>query len=383
MSGAGIEKILFFFDATLHQRRAITNHAGSFFPGGVGDIQKLATLIREHGMIAGVYASYCICLAWKCCTRENHLDWECCDANGMTFDSSGCCNMCFLSKWGDYFKEKCSQLIDLGFSEIQLDGPTEIPCYQKGHNHTTQGNYQYRNWKWEMSLFESLRNRDVVFTIPLGINYLLMGASAIPGGYCEEDFCHSSGQQLLTNYRSSIYTARQRIPAWCTWGFLSVGNYHGNNIEASEDTPVNYEHGLASLLGYGQSRSISGSRPCFGPITAEILKRWVTLFKKYRHIFSGDFNGLQAPNGVDTEAVLWTCEDTHEALLILLNPVEQPVTVNLLLPLGRARIIGNCTVVDEQSNESTSDVTDSRGNYFFTTTLAGGQVKVLHGSQTI
>jgi len=135
---------------------------------------------------------------------------------------------------------------------------------------------------------------------------------------------------------------------------------------------------MASLLGYGHSRSISGATPFFGPATEAIIKKWTGLFKKYRHIFNGDFNSLLTPNGGDVEAVFWAAPESSEALLIVLNPRPTEVSVNLLLPLGHAEIVGPYQMQDAFGTAASHGTTDELGNHACAITLAGYAVKVYY-----
>ncbi len=333
-SNAGLEKVIFFF-GQLFTNTGDYQLRRDFFPGGEDDLHRLVQAIHDRGMRAGIYASYAIAWRESEICRE-HDDWQCRDAAGNTFDPGACGNMCFLSGWGDYIKGQFRRLMDAGFDEFQLDGPTDIPCTCTDHEHGGPGNYQYRNWLWERELFALFRKQGVSFTIPrFDCSFLLLGAAAVPGGYLEEDFCHTEGRQLLNNYRASICAGRRKIPGWCTWGFLAVGNYHGHRILADEDHPDIYEHGLASLFGYGQMRSISGAVPCFGPVTAAILADWVAWVKCNRPILQGDFIPLRAPDGKSVEAVFFAEQAKRQGVLILLNPTAETKHIQLLLPLKR------------------------------------------------
>lgn len=375
---AGFEKIMFFWD------QLFTNTGDyiprpDLFPGGEAELSQLIQEIRQRGMKAGVYASYSIALP-ESLVRLQHLDWECCDQNGLTFDPGQFGNMCFLSGWGDYIKQVFERLCNWGFEEIQIDGPTDIPCWRQNHNHTTLGNYHYYNWLWERELFAYLQKRQVAFTIPRDIPYLLMGASAIPGGYKEEDFCHAGGRTLLENYRDSIHASRKLLPAWCSWGFLAVGNYHGNQIDISEEDPDLFEQGLASLFGSGHNRAVSGSLVTTGPVTSEILKRYLEWFKRWRYLFNSDCIELGIPGEDPIDGLLFTCPSRQEGLAILINPNAEECRRNLLFPLGFADIQGAVSITEYEKEYSRRRKMncDQYGQLYAEVCLRGGAVQVLH-----
>ena len=374
----GFEKIMFFWD------QLFTNTGDylprrELFPHGADELSSLVQEIRKRGMRAGVYASYSIALPESRVRLEN-LDWECCDENGLTFDPGAFGNMCFLSDWGDYIRRIFEQLCNWGFEEIQIDGPTDIPCHRSGHRHSSPGNYQYRNWLWEKNLFSMLQQRGVSFTIPREISYLLMGASAIPGGYKEEDFCHCADRNLLENYRSSIHASRQLLPAWCSWGFLAVGRYHGHRIELTEEDPALLEQGLASLFGCGHNRAVSGDRVIAGPRTRRVLQRWISWFKCWRNLFNGDCIELAVPGEEPFDGLLFTDPVRHEALAVLIHSGGPDCRRNLLVPLKFAGLSGWVTMTEyqEEMRDSQRFCCDDAGQIFIGVELSEGAVQLLH-----
>ncbi len=377
-AAAGFEKIMFFWDQ-LFTNTGDYEPRKEFFPQGMEDMASFFGCIRQLGMKIGIYASYSIALP-ESRVRLEHPDWECCDENGITFDPGAFGNMCFLSGWGNYIREKFDILCDMGVAEIQIDGPTDIPCWRKGHNHTSQGNYHYRNWQWEKELFAHLRERGVAFTIPRGPSYLLMGASAIPGGYKEEDFCHSSNRDLLRNYRASMSGARDLLPAWSVWGFLATGNYHGHKIDVCESDPDLFEQGLASLFGCGQNRAISGNMLSAGPETFAIIRRWVSLFKEFRHIFNGDVVNAGVPWEDAADGFLFLNREKEEALAVLINAGDTDFSRNILFPLHYGNLSGKVTVTGilGENRETYDAEADEAGQLFLRVNIPAGKVKLLH-----
>ena len=367
----GMEQVMFFFD------QLFTNTGDyiprpELFPGGWPELVRFFERIHAANMRLGVYVSYVIAFT-ESRVRTEHPEWECTDADGRTFDPGACGNMCFLSGWGDYIRNVFFKLADAGVDELQIDGPTDIPCCRHGiHRHRSQGEYQYNNWLWEKALFDELHRRGIVFTIPRGPNYLLMGAAAITGGYCEEDFCHSADFELLTNYRGSIYASRAAIPGFCGWGFLSTAKYHGHSIELSEKNSMLYDHGLASLFGYGHGREINGVRLYEGPATRAVLERWLERYRRYRYLYTGDFIGLAAPGSGKIEATMFVNGERREALLMLLNPECFDQSITLLLPLNYAGL-GGTVFCNGEPVQMEPD-----GQLLFRRSLPGMDIQLFH-----
>ncbi len=306
------------------------------FPNGIGDLKKVIDYAHAKGLKIATYASYSI--AWHGSdAREKHLDWECVGPDGEKFDPAAWGNMCFLSGWGDFIKEKIKWLVELGFDRIDIDGPTEIPCCDSRHQHTTPGNYEYCNWLWEKNFFGEMVKRGIPAKVPRAENYLLMGASKIPGGYCEEDFCHASGLELINNYRRTIYQARYSTPAWATWGFVALGEYHGNSIELDESRPYILDHALGGFFGYGHTTSMTGDTFYCGPETEAVFRKWIGFAQKYRKTMQGDFIHLAAPDGLRPDAVMHTNPDADvPTVIVVFNPADQIQNIELYLPMEYA-----------------------------------------------
>ncbi len=299
---AGIEQLSFFVDQ-------IWTNIGDYqlrpelFPNGKKDLIEILSYIKSRNMEAGVYCSYAIAHEGTN-ARELHRDWECRNLDGNTFDPPTFGNMCVLSKWGEYILAVFDYLtLDLGFNYLDFDGPTDIPCHADGHDHKSLGEYRYRTWRWEYQLFNTLKSRNVSFTIPRDESYILMGAAKICGGYSEEDFCHSSGEALVTNYRSGMAFSRPVRPAWMCWGFLSLDQYHGNGVNYSADNLFPLEYGLAGLLGYGNGGFITGCECGNCPEAVQVLRRWSDIFKQYRELFSGESLILANPDGQNPDGI--------------------------------------------------------------------------------
>ncbi|MDD3154403.1 MAG: hypothetical protein PHS41_06000 [Victivallaceae bacterium] len=365
----GFEQIVFFM-GELFTNTGDYRLRSDFFPNGETDLRRLLEKIASHGMTAGVYCSYSI--AWRASRiRMEHPDWECIDESGRTFDPATFGNMCFLSPWGDWIRSRLLQLVDFGFAELEIDGPTSIPCFNPAHQHRSQGEYEYRNWLWERELFQELTRRGVRFTIPRGVSYLLMGACAIPGGYTEEDFCHTDGKLLLKNYRASMAAARAKLPAWCSWGFvLAQGRYHG--AEASGRSATEFEESMFSLFGYGHARYLTGEMPYGSEKTAQILQRWLALFKHWKRFFLGSQRIVRAPGADSAECVQYIADD-GDALCLMYNAHNEPVRTLFPLRIGKAHTV-KLSFVTKQ--EEAYLQCDSAGWFALEETLTPGEVKI-------
>jgi len=76
------------------------------------------------------------------------------------------------------------------------------------------------------------------------------------------------------------------------WMFLPLTVYHGGGdaaqFEPLVDHLVEYEWGLAQYFGAGVAACYRGWRIYDCERTREVVVRWVSFFKKYRHILTSD-----------------------------------------------------------------------------------------------
>jgi len=186
-----------------------------------------------------------------------------------------------------------------------------------------------------------LRRRGAYITIPRGNSYLLMGVNQLPGGYAEEDFCHSKGMEQIVNCRARMYQSRYGTPACAAWAFLAIDKYHRNSIEMSEERPWIYDHALGGLFGYGHSGLLHGTRLFAGPRTKEIFLKWTAFHRRHRETLLGDFIHVAQPDGVHVDAVLHTNPDAEiPAVAVVFNPLDKGQRASLAFPLAYAGFKG-------------------------------------------
>lgn len=333
---AGVEKVTFFV-GQWWTNTGDYEIRRDLFPNGEADLRAAIDYYHAKGIKVGPYTSYSIaCHDTR--VRKEHLDWECVGAEGQRFYPAGLGNMCFLSGFGDFILEKYRWMVErLGVDEIFIDGPTDIPCFQKGHGHANENDYEYRNWLWEKAFLQWARDRDIFVDIPRGPNYLMMGACALPGGYTEQDYCHCSGMDQIVNSRARLYQARFNTPACCTWAMACTDAYHRHSLELDEERPWLYEHALAGMFGYGHPGALYGARLWCGPRTKETLIRWIAFYKRFRDTLSGDFLHLIPPDGEHPDAVLHTNPAARApAVAVFINPAAKGQKINAVLPLHYA-----------------------------------------------
>ena len=142
---------------------------------------------------------------------------------------------------------------------------------------------------------------------------------------------------LVVMTRACQYESRYQDPSCATFASCNIGEYHHHSIEASENAPATYDHALANVYGFGHSGGFYGKMPYIGPCTKRIFQKWIQFFKQYRETLSGELVHLSAPNGYRPDAVMHVAPGARPpALLVILNPTDTDMSVNVELPLDYA-----------------------------------------------
>lgn len=336
------------------------------FPNGEADLRRLVDGLHAIGMKLILYCGFCIAVP-QSKTRQNHLDWEMTGPEGRPYDPGGVGNMCLVSGWGEFLMEKCRWLVDdIGVDGLETDGPYYgQPCHRTGHNHRTPGEAQYRNWKFEMDFYREMRAKGKIVHSPQGMFALLGGATSLPQGYREEDQEELAMLDLVTAFRTSLYTGQMSgLPGWAAWGFAALDPYHGHGVWPPEEHLVEYEHFLAGHFGYGLSAFIYGMYLHDGPRSEAILRRWIGFYKRYRETLNGDAVFLHPPTGISPDSILHVRPGAGvPAVMVAFNPTDRPYDLDWSIPLGRAGLAGE--TVATRSGEAAESATawlDTAGN---------------------
>ena len=350
------------------------------FPKGESDFKRLVEGLHKMGMKFIVYVGFCIAGRGSK-VRESHLDWEMIGPEGRPYDPGSIGNMCPSSGWGDFLLDRCRWLVDkIGVDGLQTDGPYYgQPCHQTGHHHATPGEAQYRNWRYEMDFYREMQQKGKIIETPTGLYALLNGATSLPQGYHEEDASRLALFDLVTAFRSRLYTGQMRgLPGWAAWGFAMIDPYHGHGIWPPEEHLVEFEHLIAGHLGYGLSAFFHGWDLANGQHSEEILRKWLNFFKKHRQTLAGDAVFLEAPTGFRPDAILHTRPGAETpAILVAFNPTDRRVRVHWSVPLWRAGITsGQVYVVpDGRTAQASNRRLDDVGNLALPADFAPYQIR--------
>ena len=167
-------------------------------------------------------------------------------------------------------------------------------------------------------------------------------------GYREENWSLPRELQIVIA-RQNIYDGTFYKTPSMGWMLLPLTEYHGGGAAATIE-PLNqhldaYEAHLAQNFGSGVIACYRGPRLFDTDETKAVVKKWTDFYKKYRDILDSDLIHVRRPDGRDIDCVLHVNTGlAQKGLAMVYNPLDQPVTRQLLLPLyytglkDRARI---------------------------------------------
>ena len=127
--------------------------------------------------------------------------------------------------------------------------------------------------------------------------------------------------------------------------FVPLVQYHGGGeaatIEPLKDHLDDYERNLQNNLGFGAQACWRGPRLFDSPQTKAMVAKWVGWYKAHREVLESDVLHLRRADGRDWDGALHVNPTGAEkALAVLYNPLDEPITRTIRLPLRYAGLTG-------------------------------------------
>lgn len=209
----------------------------------------------------------------------------------LNHDASHICR-CLATKWSQKYMKNVLRFIDeTGADAVEIDGPYGMLMCSGGktHLHDDFTDSQYKQWKMSVAdWYKEIKKRGVYINAPDW--HFLNGTNRICVGYEEIAYSERRQEQLIT---SRIYYYKgtfSKNPAQ-GWGFLPLNVYHGGGDEAkffpTEKNSFDFDWALAQITASGVWPTIRGKKVYDSEKGKEIFKKWVSIFKKYRHVLNG------------------------------------------------------------------------------------------------
>jgi hypothetical protein len=280
---------------------------------------------------------------------------------------------CLGSRWGiDYLAQLRSFIGSAGLGVLEHDGsyPGDT-CAATGHpGHRGLADSQWRQWQAITALYRWCRAEGVYLNIPDW--YFLTGGSKTAMGYRETNWSLPREEQVIIERQNIFDGTWEKTPSM-GWMFVPLTQYHGGGaaatIEPLDQHRDHYEARLADLLGAGVQACWRGPRLYDSDATKALVKRWVAFYKGHRAILDSDIIHLRRPDGRDWDGILHVDPQLAErGLAMLSNPLGEPITRRIALPLRYAALEGSVSVQVDDGAPALVPI-DARGDATIAVTI--------------
>lgn len=245
---------------------------------------------------------------------------------------------CLASKWGlNYLKSLKKFISETGFDLLEHDGPYpgDVCASTKHPGHKGLDDSQWVQMSLQKELYQWLNARGVYINAPDW--YFLDGTHKIALGYREVNFSLSRAQQKILN-RQNIYDGTwDKIPSM-GWGFVPLTKYQGGGHEAVleplSEHLSDYQQLMVQYYGAGVQACYRGPRLYDTEATKQLVSNTIAWYKRYRSILNADIVHLRRPDGRDWDGIMHVDPlGQQKGFFLLYNPLNQPVTRRIKLPL--------------------------------------------------
>lgn len=260
---------------------------------------------------------------------------------------------CFGSQWGLNYRDKIKLFFaETGFDIWENDGPYPGDvCASTTHpGHTNLDDSQWKQMEIQKELYRWLNEHGVYINAPDW--YFLDGTHKIAIGYREVNFSLPRENQKILN-RQNIYDGLWEKTPSMSWGFVPLTKYHGGGPEAILE-PLNdhlkdYEQLMIQYYGAGVQACYRGPRLYDTERTKQTVINVVNWYKKYREILNSDIIHLRRPDGRDWDGIMHVNPQLKtKGFLLLYNPLKEPVTRTIKLPLYYTGLTKTATITEKE-----------------------------------
>jgi hypothetical protein len=273
---------------------------------------------------------------------------------------------CLGSRWGQEYFRKLKVFIETtGLSLLEHDGsyPGDVCASTTHPGHTGLDDSQWNQWRTIADFYQWCRARGVYLNVPDW--YFLEGANKTAMGYRESNWSLPRERQMILG-RQNIYDGTWEKTPTMGWMFVPLVQYQGGGAAATLE-PLRehldaYGQHLAQNFGAGVQACYRGPRLYDGDETRAVVKKWVDFYKTHRAILDSDIIHVRRPDGRDIDALLHVNPALREkGLAMVYNPLDQPVTRTLRLPLYYTGL-AQTALIREQNGPARSYALDREYN---------------------
>jgi len=245
---------------------------------------------------------------------------------------------CLGSRWADgYFRKAASFIEQTGLAVLEHDGsyPGDTCASTTHPGHRAFEDSQWTQWQRIAAFYQSCRARDVYLNVPDW--YFLTGSNKTAMGYREVNWSLPRERQLVLARQNLFDGTWEKTPSM-GWMFVPLVEYHGGGaaatLEPLKDHLDTYEQHLVQNFTAGVQACYRGPRIYDSDETKAVVQRWVSFYKSHREILDSDVIHLRRADGRDWDGLLHVNPRAKEkALAVLFNPLDDPITRRVRLPL--------------------------------------------------
>jgi hypothetical protein len=268
---------------------------------------------------------------------------------------------CLGATWGvDYLAQLKHFIQFAGLGVLEHDGsyPGD-QCAATNHPyHRGLDDSQWVMWTAITDFYKWCRANGVYLNIPDW--YFLSGGTKTGMGYRESNWSLPREYQEIIERQNIFDGTWEKTPSM-GWMFVPLTEYHGGGaaatIEPLKEHLPHYEQRLANLFGAGVQACYRGPRLFDAPETEAIVKKWVRFYKQHRAILDSDIVHLRRADGRDLDYFLHVNPALHEkGLLMIYNPLDQPVSRTLTIPLYYTGLQDTATVRDPEGHTASAQL---------------------------
>ncbi len=320
-------------------------------PAYIQQIKELVEYAKSKGVELGGYS---LLASRSVGAAHDIIDPKTGKQGGGAFGNSPC----LCSVWGQRYFEKLYTFFEAtGMHLLEHDGsyPGDV-CASTNHpGHRGLNDSQWQQWKTISDFYKWARGRGIYLNVP--DFYFLVGQNKVAMGYRETNWSLPRDQQII-HARQNIYDGTWEKTPSMGWMFVPLVEYHGGGAAATLE-PLSehldaYEAHLANLFGSGVQACFRGPRLYDTPETRAVVKKWVDFYKKYRAILESDLIHVRRADGRDLDCMMHVNPHLpQKALAMVWNPLDQPVTKTLRLPLYYTGLTDKARIREQEGEAKT------------------------------
>ena len=245
---------------------------------------------------------------------------------------------CYGSRWGLAYLEKIKYFIShTGFNLFENDGPYPGDvCASTTHpGHKGLEDSQWRQMELQKSLYHWCSEHGVYVNAPDW--YFMDGTNKIALGYREVNFSLPREQQKILNRQNIFDGTWEKTPSM-GWGFVPLTRYQGGGEEAVLEPLAqhlsDYRQLMMQYYGAGVQACYRGPRLYDTDSTRKMVSGVVDWYKTNFEVLNADIIHLRRADGRDWDGWMHVNPNGKtKALLMLFNPLSEPIKRSVKLPL--------------------------------------------------